>query len=239
MTNCLHCNSETTNPKFCNNSCAAKFNNLRRAPRTPEMNAKTSKSLLINGYYRGTFCKLSWCMVCNTMIKNSYRRTCSRECYRQVLSSTAKQNPQLGGNKNNKGTCWYNSPIAGRVWLESSYELKVAQELDLHQINWKRPGGLKYQLADKIKTYLPDFYLIDYDVYLDPKNSYLIKKDDQKIKAVCSQNQVKVFVLTKDQLTWESICSVLDRGLEPLGGLLTKQLQWPLCESSTEQTNKL
>lgn len=28
--NCLYCNTETTNPKFCNNSCAASYNNKLR-----------------------------------------------------------------------------------------------------------------------------------------------------------------------------------------------------------------
>lgn len=53
--------------------------------------------------------------------------------------------------------------------------------------------------------YYPDFYLIDYDIYLDPKNNYLIKKDKYKIECVSKQNNIKLKILNKKQLNWKEI----------------------------------
>lgn len=44
-------------------------------------------------------------------------------------------------------------------------------------------------------SYYADFYLPDYDMYLDPKNSYYIVKHTDKIKAVTSQNNVMVKII--------------------------------------------
>jgi hypothetical protein len=108
----------------------------------------------------------------------------------------------MGGNKNNKAYGWYTSPSAGAVWLESSYEYKVAKSLDDNNINWIRPPYISY---NETKKYFPDFYLPDYDVYLDPKNDYLIEMDRDKIQSVMEQNSVIVIIIPKDKLNWKSI----------------------------------
>lgn len=45
------------------------------------------------------------------------------------------------------------------------------------------------------KKYFADFYLPEYDVYLDPKNEYKAKIDKDKISEVMTQNNVKVYVI--------------------------------------------
>lgn len=79
-------------------------------------------------------------------------------------------------------------------------------------ITWIRPKYLKY---GENKKYYADFYLVDYNVYLDPKNSFLIIKDADKIAQVQKENNVRVLILTKLQLTWDKILSALDTGFEP------------------------
>jgi hypothetical protein len=92
------------------------------------------------------------------------------------------------------------------VILQSSYEIEVAKSLDENSIKWNRPSPINWiDKNDIIHRYYPDFYLEDYDVYLDPKNDYLIKKDLDKIKRVCEQNNVRVIVLNKDLLSWNLI----------------------------------
>jgi hypothetical protein len=81
----------------------------------------------------------------------------------------------------------------------------VAVALDAAGVNWIRPSFLKYDS----KRYFPDFYLIDYDVYLDPKNDYLIEKDKIKLQKVRNQNSVKLVVLNKSQLDWETVQTLL------------------------------
>lgn len=94
------------------------------------------------------------------------------------------------------------------VVLHSSYETQVAKSLDENNIKWIRPSPIKWlDKNDKEHRYYPDFYLIDYDVFLDPKNDYLILKDAEKIKRVCEQNNIRVLILDKDNLLWNKIVS--------------------------------
>jgi hypothetical protein len=91
------------------------------------------------------------------------------------------------------------------VLLQSSYEFRCSVILNEMQIKWLRPKALKYDN----KNYFADFYLADYDVYLDPKNSYKIKIDDEKITKVKEQNSIKLFILKEEDLTKEFISYIL------------------------------
>lgn len=105
------------------------------------------------------------------------------------------------------------------IKLESTYEHQVAKSLDENSVKWEKPIK-KFRYIDvlgKKHTYIPDFYLPEYDVYLDPKNDYLINrinpklgyKDIDKIKWVCEQNNIKVIVLNSEQLSWNIISNLI------------------------------
>ena len=91
------------------------------------------------------------------------------------------------------------------IWLESSYESIVARELDLNSIKWERPKSLKWNDDGQIRRYMPDFYLPEYNVYLDPKNDFLIIKDKRKIDLTSQYNNVRIIILNKNELNWLSI----------------------------------
>ena len=100
------------------------------------------------------------------------------------------------------------------IKLGSSYEVKLAKDLDANNIKWSVPKRVKYiDSNNKVHYYTPDLYLPEYDVYLDPKNDFLINNvnprlgfsDSDKIKWVCEQNNIRVFILNKNQLTWKYI----------------------------------
>jgi hypothetical protein len=65
--------------------------------------------------------------------------------------------------------------------------------------------------------YTPDFYLPEYDVYLDPKNDFLINnnnpslgyKDTDKIKWVELYNNIKIIILDKNHLVWDKIKEII------------------------------
>ncbi len=99
--------------------------------------------------------------------------------------------------------------------LESWNELKLANELDKNNVKWIRPKAFK--LSDG-KNYEPDFYLPEYNVYLDPKckffgkSKYLGYKPNEsqveKIKRFEQEYNVKVLILwdhEKDALKWQHI----------------------------------
>lgn len=224
---CKECDSclpyEKRNNKFCSSKCSATYiNNLRKINGYKLSNVSKQKiSEKISKLTKPPFTKVACCKICKKWFSGK-NKTCSIECRNKSFSITAIKS-NLGGNKNNRAYGWYTSPYAGKVWLESSYEFIVASELDYNNINWIRPSFLLYNN----KRYYPDFYLIDYDVYLDPKNDYLIIQDSFKIKTVIEQNNVSVIILDKNHLTWLSILSELSVGLEPTVGI-NQRLTRPL-----------
>ena len=101
--------------------------------------------------------------------------------------------------------------------LDSTYEVEVAKSLDEHNIKWSRPKRFPYHMDGVLKHYTPDFYLPDYDVYLDPKNDFLINnvnprlgiRDTDKIEQVQRENGIRILILDKAHLTWDAIKSLL------------------------------
>jgi len=104
------------------------------------------------------------------------------------------------------------------VKLDSSYEVELAKSLDENNVKWQRCTKFSYHMNGKLHHYTPDFFLPDYNVYLDPKNDFLIDsinpklgyKDVDKIHQVEVENNIRVIILNKDQLSWEFIQHQID-----------------------------
>jgi hypothetical protein len=80
--------------------------------------------------------------------------------------------------------------------MDSSWEVKLAEFLDANKIVWIRSKKLCLLYIDENglkRRYYPDFYLPEYDVYLDPKNKYLQQKDAPKLERVRSQHSVTLW----------------------------------------------
>lgn len=94
------------------------------------------------------------------------------------------------------------------IWFDSKWEVKVAKSLDKNGINWERPK-VGFVWTDNGNKYYPDFFLNDFDVYLDPKNPYLQVKDKEKIHEAQIRNNIKVFVLSENELDWLIIKKII------------------------------
>ena len=70
--------------------------------------------------------------------------------------------------------------------MDSSWEVILAKYLDSKSIRWIRPPPVIYSINDKSHKYFSDFYLLDYDIYLDPKNKIVITKQQEKLDIVSS-----------------------------------------------------
>lgn len=69
------------------------------------------------------------------------------------------------------------------VLLDSSWELALAIRLDELKIKWVRPKPIKWVDENNLEhNYFPDFYLTDYDVFLDPKNPAAYQNQIEKIE---------------------------------------------------------
>lgn len=133
---------------------------------------------------------------------------------KQIMSKNARENnfqSHWGFRKSYPYNC---------LTLQSSYEVETAKSLDANNVIWNKPKYGLFEYIDnlgKVHTYTPDFYLPEYDVYLDPKNDFLINNinpalgysDKEKIEWVSKQNNVKIIILDKNQLTWDVIKKLL------------------------------
>lgn len=92
---------------------------------------------------------------------------------KEKISATMKKNPNAGGFRIGSGRsnkCWYESEIAGKVYCHSSYELKYARWLDSNGINWKKNWDkFPYIFKDKSHSYIPDFYIVDENKFVEIK----------------------------------------------------------------------
>lgn len=202
--------------KFCSRKCANSHiqtdeQNKRRSETLrntiqylKDKNIWDTEKRILNNKRQGIIGKIhynnnpKYCKVCGNKLPYElrYRKCCSDIC-------RAKSR---GGYRRSKIFLYKG------IKLQSSFELQVAKELDFYNIKWIRPKAFIYNYI-KIRKYTPDFYLPDYDVYLDPKNDFLATNinpltginDLQKLKLVEEQNNIIIIPLLKNQLNWTII----------------------------------
>jgi len=131
------------------------------------------------------------CLYCKKEFipKKSEIQSCSIECRKALASKRAKANPNCGGETHFKRYSYRG------VMMDSSWEVNLAKWLDEKQIKWIRDRRICLYWRDKdddIRRYYPDFYLPDYNCYLEPKNKYLQQKDCFKLNSIKEQG-IKLF----------------------------------------------
>lgn len=127
------------------------------------------------------------CNNCDNPFNHSTKKqkTCSPDCLQERRSLLC------GGETN------YKKFKYKEVWMDSSWEVELAQWFDENYIKWARDKKIKFRWIDSENishTYYPDFYLEDYNVYVDPKNRFLQEKDKEKIDYV--RNEYKIVLLS-------------------------------------------
>lgn len=185
--------------KFCSHSCSATFNNKGVVRNTHGNIASINTKI-------ATF-KIVTCKICNTeswQLKSYTRNTCSDKCHHELISLHTRG--KTGGST--KQYIGYIDSTKKEIWLDSSWELKIANELDKNGVVWTRPKGF---VLSNGRRYTPDFYLADYQIFLDPKayrKGYL--ENVEKIKQFESESNTKCLIISNEQdLTWSYIKSHL------------------------------
>lgn len=184
---------------FCSQSCAAKFNNGNRLPRTAESKQKTSNTLK-NLYKTGAiptptppkrylylypYTRLYGTYSCHSCSKSFWQtrwgqKCCSIPCRDNIRSQNKCRKTQI---------YYFNKYENKNVILQSTWEVKIAIWLDANNIEWSRPKNrIKWYdiTLQKNRTYLPDFYLLKYSIYLDVKNPVKMEQDKDKISQLIS-----------------------------------------------------
>lgn len=144
------------------------------------------------------------CRFCRTFVSMDYRVVAGHSTYCLSNPSRAdtieKQAAVATGNIHTEATRLKISEAAQRsnhrrlrrntivyrgVTMDSTWEIRLAERLDELGVEWTRPGP--YQWIDdqgKTRHYFPDFYLPEYDIYLDPKNRHAARVQSSKIEAL-------------------------------------------------------
>jgi len=156
---CLQCNGPIYNNenKFCNQSCAAKYNNVRKDYTTFKSGPNPGQ------YKKPPYTKISWCTICNKP-HTRQGKTCSDDCYKQQLSYSIKLAIQNGHNPND------NRGRGKRSYMEISFDKWLKDNYPLLQYNIEHP----FKRLDMIKTYFVDFYF--------PSLSLIIELDGSQHK---------------------------------------------------------
>ena len=83
------------------------------------------------------------------------------------------------------------------VRMDSSWEVKCAEKLDELNVEWERTEDIKLKYIDKraqTRNYIPDFYLPEYDIYLEVKG-YWTTPARWKMRSVMDRNPGKIRLL--------------------------------------------
>lgn len=107
--------------------------------------------------------------------------------------------------ENPGGKCkWYT--VAGKK-VQGTWERDIALKFEELGIKWYKPKVNKdvwsYIINGKTKSYTPDIYLIDIDIYLEVKGFWW-GNDKEKMKAVISQHPDKKLIII-EKLEYEKI----------------------------------
>jgi len=201
---CLFCKNtlsyDKKKYKFCSTSCSAKFNNaIKDYSKIKVGPKKGSKSKNYAPYTR-----IKPCTICSKFHKNQ-GKTCSPVCRSQEISKNVRG--KTGGNRD------LNKPgidcDGKHFFFDSQWEVLLSDSLNQNNIYWKKPNRF---ILSNGRSYTPDFYLPDYDVYLDPKakrpNYY--RNSILKIEQFELEYNTKCLVISnKKFLSWGHIQTML------------------------------
>jgi hypothetical protein len=171
---------------FCSRKCAnsrvfTNDSNLRRGASVKAAAAKMNKVLFSEAVkrgskYQGPYCKLTprKCSACGVDYLASRDKpqytTCSEECFLFIK------------RKNRAG----NKTAYKDEMYDSSWEADLAKWFDENNIQYTRPKqSIKWiDSKGKERKYFPDFYIPVLELYVDPKNKFCIKDQQEKLDKV-------------------------------------------------------
>ncbi len=119
----------------------------------------------------------------------------------QIMSIENRKMHSIRMSLNNSGgRCkWY---TVNGIKVQGTWEKAVAEQLTYANIKWHRgnnPYGVwSYKLDEKVKSYTPDFYLPEYNLWLELKG-YWWGNDKEKMRVITeTYPQRKILIIEKD-----------------------------------------
>ena len=102
---------------------------------------------------------------------------------------------------NNKGgrAKWYD--VAGQM-VQGTWERDLASKFEQLNIRWLKlktnKHTLKYEMNDRVRSYTPDFYLPDYEVFVEVKGFWW-GNDKEKMKTVLNSHPDKTIMIVEKE----------------------------------------
>lgn len=176
MSVCMHCKKEFNKKDIANHSRWCDINPKRSQYNKDLSKARSAKKNFNNQYTYGA--------VVSKETKEKLRLASTGKKHtketKQLLKEKALASPH---RRLRKGVVEYKGML-----LDSSWELELAKRLDELEIKWIRPNPIPWVDKEGIShNYFADFYLPEYDRYLDPKNKHTIKVQEKKLKILLTQ----------------------------------------------------
>lgn len=144
------------------------------------------------------------CIICSNNFEckqRAKRQTCSKECLNKLISKKLKGSGKIGGYKVKSGTSKFHGNYYKDIWMDSSWEIALAKRLDQLNIIWAR-DNMFFNYVDingEKRKYYPDFYLPDYNLYIECKG-YWTDTIRHKIENVVSTNHFTLVILDSIKL---------------------------------------
>jgi hypothetical protein len=189
---CKHCKNEFDilnhpNGWMANHSRWCEKNPKRKDYSVNLSKAREAKKNFKNQYSYGAVCSEET----KQKLRNGFKGRKHSEETKQLMREKALASPH---RRLRKGMVEYNG-----IMLDSSWELELAKRLDKLEIKWIRPEPILWIDEEGINhNYFGDFYLIEYNLYLDPKNPQAIKVQRKKLDCLLSQYSNIVIIESLD-----------------------------------------
>ncbi len=114
---------------------------------------------------------------------------------KKFLSEAMKQRIRENGPPPTKRTVYHTLPNGETVRFDSGWEIALAAKLDKLGVRWEREHSLEWTDVNGGKhTFFPDFFLPEYDVYLEPKSRHVILKTQEKVDYI-KKHYPNVYIL--------------------------------------------
>ena len=186
---------------YCSSSCAAKVNNIERGPHSEDVKLKIAKALKgrpnpYKGIRKFPLTKAT-CSNPNcdeVFFRNRWEQAkfCSVKCAMKVIGRRPTS------PKASRGKAGIRKDINKYTYFYSRWESNIARLFNYLDIKWVHEP----QTFDlKTQTYTPDFYLPEYDIFIEVKN-FLWKYSkirDEKFRKLYP-NIILIMILKKDYL---------------------------------------
>lgn len=182
--------------KCCSKKCASKYSQSKVNPEIHKQASKKEKIFPIMKTFVCCVCNASFLKKVNNNIH--IKKTCSDKCLSLLISKNSRNNPNCGGKLG-----YRRFPYKG-IKMDSRWEVAVAKWMDDVGIKWDRNRKRHmFKWIDEFgneRKYFPDFYLPQYNIYLDPKNDYYLQRDIPKLKYVINKYGIKLLYGNVDDI---------------------------------------